>query len=121
MNNLSSSDATEPPSAGSEASPLDETGQQIIALLRAHLAPLEIMLQDDSHKHAGHPGARSGGRHYTLRLISPHFSGQSRLRRHRLVYDALDTLMKREIHALSMSLLAPEELSNASSSRASPP
>jgi BolA protein len=75
----------------------------------AALAPVEISIEDDSARHAGHAGAASGGGHYNLRLVSPRFEGKSRLERHRLVYDAVADLMQREIHALAMVLLAPDE------------
>lgn len=75
----------------------------------ADLAPLELEIEDESAKHAGHPGAAGGGGHYRLRVISASFSGESRMARHRLVYDALADLMQREIHALAMTLLAPGE------------
>ncbi len=74
------------------------------------LAPLEISIVDESALHAGHPGAASGGGHYRMTLVSAAFAGQPRLARHRLVYDALADLMHREIHALAMTLLAPDEL-----------
>lgn len=83
--------------------------------MREHLqalAPLLIEIDDDSARHAGHAGARSGG-HYVLRMVSPRFAGLPRLARHRLVYDALDPLMRSEIHALAMTLLAPEETPGA--------
>jgi BolA protein len=41
--------------------------------------------------------------------VSRRFTGLPRLARHRLVYDALDGLMKREVHALSMTLQTPDE------------
>ena len=75
----------------------------------AALAPVEISIEDDSARHARHPGAASGGGHYNLRLVSPRFEGTPRVERHRLVYDALADLMQREIHALAMVLLAPGE------------
>lgn len=78
------------------------------------LAPVEISIEDDSARHAGHPGAASGGGHYNLRLVSPLFEGKSRVERHRLVYDALATLMQRDIHALAMVLLAPGETNRRS-------
>jgi BolA protein len=83
-----------------------------IERLRACLAALEpaqLAIEDDSARHAGHPGAAAGGGHYTLRLVSPRFEGRSRVERHRLVYDAVAGLMQREIHALAMVLLAPGE------------
>lgn len=75
----------------------------------AALDPLELQIEDDSARHAGHPGAAGGGGHYTLRMRSPRFEGKPRVERHRLVYDALADLMQREIHALAMVLLAPDE------------
>ena len=75
----------------------------------AALAPLELAIEDDSARHAGHPGAASGGGHYNVRIVSARFEGRTRLERHRLVYDALADLMQREIHALAMVLLAPGE------------
>ena len=75
----------------------------------AALDPIEVSIEDDSARHAGHPGAASGGGHYNLRVVSPLFEGKARIERHRLVYDALADLMQREIHALAMVLLAPGE------------
>lgn len=83
------------------------------------LEPLELEIVDDSERHAGHPGAAAGGGHYTLRLVSQRFSGANRIARHRLVYDALADLMQREIHALAMVLLAPDEIVRPRASRAS--
>lgn len=75
----------------------------------AALEPLAIEIIDDSAKHAGHAGARSGGGHYRLRIVSPRFAGRRTMERHRMVYDALGPLMRREIHALSIDAKAPEE------------
>jgi BolA protein len=79
------------------------------ARLTAALAPVALEIEDDSARHAGHAGAASGGGHFNLRMVSAAFAGRTRLQRHRLVYDPLADLMKRDIHALSMVLLAPEE------------
>jgi BolA protein len=75
----------------------------------AVLEPEAIELVDDSALHAGHAGAQSGGGHFRLTIVSPRFSGQDTRTRHRLVYDALGPLMRREIHALSIRAVAPEE------------
>jgi BolA protein len=83
------------------------------AHLRERLAPLaasEIRLIDDSARHAGHEGARSGGGHYRLYIVSTAFAGKSTLARHRLIHDALGDLMRREIHALSIKSITPEEV-----------
>lgn len=75
----------------------------------AALDPVSIEIIDDSAKHAGHAGARSGGGHFRLIIVSPRFAGCRTMERHRLVYDALGPLMKREIHALSITARTPEE------------
>jgi BolA family transcriptional regulator, general stress-responsive regulator len=79
---------------------------EIEAQLRAALAPEALEVQDDSHLHAGHAGAREG-RHFTVRLTSARFDGLSRLARHRLIYDALQLLIPRGIHALAIEARAP--------------
>ena len=72
------------------------------------LEPELVEVQDDSHLHAGHAGAREG-RHFTVRVVSPRFEGLSRVARHRLVYDALHALIPRGIHALAIEARAPGE------------
>ena len=84
----------------------------VIDAMRASLAvldPVDVVIIDDSAKHAGHAGARSGGGHFRLAIVSPRFVGCRTMERHRLVYDALGPLMKREIHALSISAKTPDE------------
>ena len=86
--------------------------EDTVSAMRARLAvlaPIELAIDDESALHAGHPGAASGGGHYRMILVSAAFAGQPRVKRHRLVYDALADLMQREIHALAMTLLAPDE------------
>ncbi|HZV54891.1 MAG TPA: BolA family protein [Rhodocyclaceae bacterium] len=75
----------------------------------AALDPIELEIIDDSAKHAGHAGARSGGGYYRLLIVSPRFTGLATMARHRLVYDALGTLMDGDIHALSIVARAPIE------------
>ncbi len=75
------------------------------ALLDA-FSPEALQVRDDSHLHAGHAGAREGG-HFHVHIVSDHFNQMSRLKRHRLVYDALRPLMARGIHALAIDARAP--------------
>ena len=82
------------------------TSEDIALTLRNALAPLSLEVQDDSHLHAGHAGAREG-RHFSVRVVSARFNGLSRLARHRLVYDSLVSLMPRGIHALAIDARAP--------------
>lgn len=74
------------------------------------LSPQHLEIIDESALHAGHAGARSGGGHYQLTLISPVFSGLNSVARHRAIYQALGDLMGNRIHALSITALAPDEL-----------
>ncbi|MDD5176316.1 MAG: BolA family transcriptional regulator [Sterolibacterium sp.] len=75
----------------------------------AALQPQTLEIADDSALHAGHAGAKSGGGHYRVIIVSPQFARLPTLKRHRLVHTALGTLMQREIHALSITALTPEE------------
>ena len=87
----------------------DDDLESVLRERLANLTPLRLELVDESAKHAGHEGAKSGGRHYRLLIISTEFSGKSTLLRHRLIYDTLGELMRSKIHALSIQALAPEE------------
>jgi BolA family transcriptional regulator, general stress-responsive regulator len=78
--------------------------------LLAVFQPTQIEIIDDSHKHAGHEGARSGGGHYTLHIVSAQFAGKPTLARHRMIYSALGDMMKHDIHALNVKAYTPEEL-----------
>jgi BolA protein len=84
------------------------TAAEIERTLRDRLAPVALDVQDDSHLHAGHAGAREG-RHFSIRIVSPGFKGLARIGRHRLVYDALRSLMPRGIHALAIDARVPDE------------
>ena len=79
--------------------------------LTAALAPTDLSVIDEGHKHVGHVGARDGRGHFAVTIVSAAFAGKSPLERHRLVYAALGDLMQTDIHALSMQAHAPAELS----------
>jgi len=76
----------------------------------AGLEPQSVELLDESGRHVGHAGAAAGGSHFRLVIVSPRFAGLPKLERHRMIYAALGTLMRREIHALAIQALAPDEL-----------
>jgi BolA family transcriptional regulator, general stress-responsive regulator len=84
-------------------------GAEIHARL-ASLEPESIDLVDESGEHVGHEGSRNGGSHFNLVIVSPRFTGKTTIARHRMVYDALGDLMQREVHALAIRALAPDEL-----------
>lgn len=75
----------------------------------AGLAPIRLELIDDSALHAGHAGAREGGGHFRLLIVSEAFAGKTTVKRHRMVFDALGELMRSRIHALSIQSLTPDE------------
>ncbi len=75
----------------------------------ATLQPTRLDVIDDSAQHAGHAGARDGGGHYRVLIVSERFAGLATMARHRLVYDALGPLMNGAIHALSITARAPAE------------
>ena len=78
------------------------------AALEHELSPLQLDIQDDSARHAGHAGAREGG-HFRVRLVSEAFRGKTAIERHRLVFAAVAGLMGRDIHALNIDARTPEE------------
>ncbi|WP_353433319.1 BolA family protein [Polynucleobacter sp. MWH-UH23A] len=70
---------------------------------------LELTIEDESHLHAGHAGAASGGGHFRLRMVAPEFDCLSTVARHRAIYTALSRHIPKEIHALTISALTPRE------------
>lgn len=86
-----------------------ERVERIRSLLMDALAPDAIEVTDDSHKHAGHAGARGGQGHFSVEIVSAAFAGKLPLARHRLVYAALGEMMQTDIHALSIRARTPDE------------
>ena len=90
------------------------SGHSRLEKIRSHLAqalPVTVLeLIDDSHRHAGHAGARDGRGHFRLRIVSGAFAGLRPLQRHQLVYRSLGELMRTDIHALSITALTPDEV-----------
>ena len=103
---MSSTGPVEPAAA---TLPREDRAAAIEARLREALAPLELVVTDDSHKHRGHAGAADGRSHFSVRVVSAAFVGLRPLARHRAVYEALGTLMTTDIHALAIEALAPGE------------
>lgn len=82
--------------------------EQIRRRLSDALAPLELDVLDEGHKHAGHANAGKG--HFQVRIVSAAFAGKLPLARHRMVYAALDGLMDNGIHALAIDARPPTGL-----------
>jgi BolA protein len=78
--------------------------------LTERFAPTRLEVEDQSHLHIGHEGARPGGEtHFAVTIASSSFVGQSRLARQRLVYETLAEELTTRVHALSLTTLAPDE------------
>jgi BolA protein len=88
----------------------NESTVELIRNRLSKLQPISLVIKDESGKHIGHAGASEGGGHYQLTIVSPLFTGISRVARHRMIYDALGDLMQREVHALAIDAFAPDEL-----------
>lgn len=82
--------------------------ERIRAALQS-LQPLALDIRDDSHRHAGHEGARDGRGHFAVDVVSEAFAGLAPLARHRRVYAALGDMMQTDIHALQVRARTPAE------------
>jgi BolA protein len=69
-----------------------------------------LVIEDESHLHAGHAGAATGGGHFKVSIIAPDFQGMSLVARHRAIYAALNRHIPKEIHALTIVAQTPEEV-----------
>ena len=83
----------------------EQISQQIRDKLEAGLAPEQIVIRDDSHKHKGHSGYNAqGASHLHITIVADAFDGMSRIDRYRTVYDLLEDELKTHVHALSLEL-----------------
>ena len=78
--------------------------------LNATFNPEVLGVEDESYKHKGHEGAKDGRSHFRVLIISEVFAGKNLIDRHRLIYNALDEMMRIDIHALAIDAWAPDEL-----------
>ncbi|HNV88626.1 MAG TPA: BolA family protein [Methylotenera sp.] len=74
----------------------------------AALNPISLEIQDDSALHADHKG-NAGGGHFSIKIVSSHFSQKSQVMRHRLIYQALADLIPQQIHAISILAISPDD------------
>ncbi len=87
-----------------------QTTQKLYHKIENALKIYHLDITDESHLHAGHAGARpEGNSHFRLVIVSPDFSGMSRVKRHQKIYHILAEEMSSHIHALAISALTPEE------------
>jgi len=76
--------------------------------LMASLQPDLLEIIDDSARHAGHAGAKTGLGHFKMVISSSAFAGKLPLARHRLVYQSLGEMMQTDIHALNIDARVPD-------------
>ena len=87
-----------------------EIASRIRRKIESRLAPQALDITDESHRHAGHAGARAEGEtHFRLMIVSEAFAGKSRIERHRLVHDVLAEELRDRVHALALTARTPEE------------
>ena len=84
--------------------------EEIRRRLQTAFEPESLDVVDDSDKHAGHEGAKSGLGHFNVFIVSAQFNGMKALARHRAVYAALGEMMQTDIHALAIDAVASDEL-----------
>jgi BolA family transcriptional regulator, general stress-responsive regulator len=78
--------------------------------LTERFTPVRLEIVDESHRHAGHAGARADGEtHFAVTIVSAAFGGHNRVSRQRLVYQALAEELATRVHALSLATLTPDE------------
>ena len=86
---------------------------QRVAAIEARLtevfSPLKLLVKDQSHLHVGHDGAKEGGGHFQVKIVSDAFQGRRLIERHRMIFSALDSMMKSDIHALRIQAHTPDE------------
>lgn len=87
-----------------------ERVQQIRQRLEEAFDPESLDVDDDSHKHAGHAGAKGGLGHFSIMIVSEYFNGMPVLARHRAIYAAMGDMMQTDIHALAIDAVASDEL-----------
>jgi BolA protein len=86
-----------------------EREERLRRQLMARFSPVELAIEDESHRHAGHAGAAGGASHFRIRIVAEAFRGISPVARHRLVYAALGDMLTSEIHALAIEALPPAD------------
>ncbi len=88
---------------------MESTADQVRKILEAQFKPVHLEIIDESAQHAGHAGAASGGGHYRVTIASARFENLPAIARHRLIHDALAALLRRDIHALTLTPLTPDQ------------
>ena len=83
----------------------DDRMKAIQERLTTALSPQQLEVINESQHHVGHAGASTGMGHFALTIQSPLFEGKNLVQQHRLIYEALGSLMETDIHALRITIL----------------
>jgi stress-induced morphogen len=83
--------------------------QRLRQRLEEAFNPQELLVKDQSQLHIGHEGARDGKGHFDVTIVSTMFVNVNRVRRHRMIYEALRDLIESDIHALRIKAYTPAE------------
>ncbi len=86
-----------------------DTRELIISRLRDRLQAVYVEVEDESHRHAGHAGAKGGGGHFDVTVVTQEFEGKPLVTRHRMVYGLFQEELKQAIHALALHTWTPSE------------
>ena len=90
---------------------MSEIQIKIENLISQKINMIDFQIIDESHKHVNHKKDTSGG-HFKLFIVSDDFENMTLINRHKLIYNCLDSMMKKDIHAISMKLVTNQEFNN---------
>jgi BolA protein len=96
-----------PPAGQDSRESTGSRAERLRRRLQSRLSPTLLTIEDESHLHAGHAGAAGGHSHFRVTIVAEAFRGIAPVARHRLVYAAVDDLMKTDIHALAIEASPP--------------
>ena len=110
-----SAPASNPPSWEPTAEEPKPVAASIQRKLEAEFSPATLEVVDESHKHAGHAGARetvspSGETHFQVSIVAESFAGLNQVKRHRAVFGLLKDELAGPLHALSLDVKTPAEV-----------
>jgi BolA protein len=83
--------------------------EEIERRLQATFSPESLRVDDESHQHIGHEGAKDGRGHFRVTIVSDAFNGMNMISRHRAIYAAMGELMQTDIHALAIEAFSSDE------------
>ena len=78
--------------------------------IEAAMNPEVLSVEDEGHLHVGHEGAKDGRGHFRVMVVAECFEGRSQIQRHRMIYEALGSLMASDIHALAIEAYSSSEI-----------